>query len=97
MRGLYTEEIEKKALQFFEKFDIVALHLLPYLDFCLKNEVGISHERVNKEENAFYRRWVEQGFIIEDENLFHVTRAFYDVMQDLLWEGYVSYEKENIA
>lgn len=63
-RGMLTEEIENKSNELFGyKFNQRELRLLPYVQYCVLNNMNISPDKVNGEERLILQKWTQLGFL----------------------------------
>jgi len=92
-RGALNEEIQvvaKKRLG--RKITLRELRLMPYIDYCLKNERRIVIYRINEEEREIMSAWRKSGWLEggASADSLAVTKDFYDTIQEILWIGYVT-------
>lgn len=92
-RGFLKEEIQVIARRFFEReISIRELRLLPYIDFVIKNyqKIEINKININQEERAIISEWRKKGYLEGGASELVITKEFYNVMQEILWLGYVA-------
>jgi hypothetical protein len=92
-RGALTPEIESLGETFLgKKMTQQELRLLPYLDYCSKNN-GIQPNRINQEEREILSGWRKKGFLDYSSSptsgYLSLRRDFYDFMNNVLWLAYV--------
>lgn len=91
-RGILTENIKEKALQFLKReISQKELRLYPYIDHAIKNGcVDWSfYSRMDLEELNILSRLEDEGHLIYSSEKIIVSKAFYDFMQEMLALGYV--------
>ena len=98
-RGIITnQEILKKAKAFFgENFGQGReVRLLAHLDYCLKNGGRVSLRDLYPEEVSILENWLAKGWLDWETptHLSVVSKEFYDVMSEILWDAYVNKEAE---
>lgn len=87
-RGMMTEEIKKKSIDFFGfEMSTAELRLYPYLDYLWKNNETPNFRRVNGEEREILSRIVDSGLV--NMVTYQPTREFYNFVQDILFIAYV--------
>lgn len=66
------------------------LRLMPYLFVCLMDRTSIRREHVSREELAILVTWegMDLGEFTAPNRPVSVTKEFYDLMCDVLWESY---------
>lgn len=99
-RGCLTEKAKKISIELFgREIGQFELRLFPYLDYCLKNGGILNVFKLSTEE-LFYIlnnediKITEKSIDGKDYELkITVTKEFYDIMQEFLWECYVEKNK----
>lgn len=92
-RGCFNDEVTKaKALEFFGTSDNQLVRLLSYVDYCLKNGGDIDWRKLSESEIGLIqefcvKRWL--GFNPSTERYYVISKEFFDVMTDILWDAYV--------
>lgn len=84
-RGQYTDGLK-------EKYNITCkqLRLLPYFQYLLMNEMAIDLMKIDEEELKILAKWRDEGKItFSMSEPCTCTRAFWDWMNEILWETYV--------
>lgn len=90
MRGMLTDEVQAKAVEFFgTEITTRELRLLPYLDYKIKNTKSLNRNLLSVAEAAIVDRWFKAGYLVGTYARFDVTKNFYNAMQELLWLAYV--------
>lgn len=91
-RGALTDAVKDYAnLQWCvntNDFDLRALRLLPYLQYCVMNEARIDRARINDDDRYWLKRWTNEGRINWHAPHIEVTKDFWDVMCQILWLTY---------
>ena len=95
-RGMLTSELKDSAeFSLGRPFTQDELRLYPYLSYCFLNKGKIDYDKLNRDERLILYELVEQGYIIATEgDKIYPTRAFYDFMNDMLAESYVTFAEE---
>jgi len=94
MRGQLTAEIVKKAKSLgLDNFTQRELRLIPYVQWCVTNDENINPARIDKDERKILSKWREEDLITGGANNLNVSKDFWDAMCELIWLGYVDYEK----
>ncbi|MCM1260684.1 MAG: hypothetical protein NC222_07005 [Staphylococcus sp.] len=92
-RGMMTDKIQKLGEK-INGFDQKHLRLMAYIDYLSKNEQKVDPSSINAEERKILQSWKKQGFGEFGINTFWMTKEFYMLMQEILWEGYCGFEEE---
>ena len=88
-RGILTDEIKKKSMELMGyEINTRELRLMVYTHYCCCNEGYIDQRRVNDEERKILDKWCEKDYIHKQYNL-RPSREFYDIMNEIIWLGYV--------
>ena len=86
-RGAYTEELGNKYNVTFKE-----LRLIPYVQYTLLNHTPIDRRCINDDEDYILTIWESEGKIsISDDDRLSCTKEFWDWMNAILWESYVSH------
>ena len=92
-RGNLTEQIRVKALDLMGKeISVTELRLMPYLQYVLMNERKFDVCKLNNEDIGIIQEWESEGYIsfeTDIENKILCTKAFWDIMCEILFLGYV--------
>lgn len=94
-RGQLTPAIVAKAKELLDiELTVRHLRLIPYVINCLMNERRIDPRRINQEEREILSDWRARGWLVggASEDSLAVTKAFWDIMCQLTWMGYVNYD-----
>lgn len=85
-RGCLTPKLEAMNLTQAE------VRLMPYVHYCAINCTRIDIEKITGQEMDIIDKWVEEGRISNDvfDKKFSVTREFWDLMNEVLWESYAN-------
>lgn len=85
-RGVLTPKLEEIGLTQDE------IRLIPYVHYCNINYMRIDIEKITRKEMDIIDKWVEEGRISNDvfDKKFSVTREFWDLMNEVLWEAYAN-------
>jgi len=90
MRGQLTEELKAKSLELLGyEINQTELRLLPYLLYCLLNKLAIDYAKVNRAELDILNKWIDMEFIHLHHTGVMVSKAFYDIANELLFIGYI--------
>ena len=93
-RGVLTPEIEKLGEGFFGKrLTLRELRLMPYIDYCAKNNQGIDPNRVDQEEREILSEWKKLGIIEFSSSPMNgyvaLRKEFFDLISEILWLAYI--------
>lgn len=89
-RGELTGEIQLLAeFHMDRQISRTELRLMAYVDYTMKNSQKINPQHLNGEDRKVLQQWREEGYIEGGASGLAITREFYDIMQHILWEGYV--------
>lgn len=84
-RGKLTDAVKDFAnLQWCvnsNDFDLRALRLLPYIQYCVMNEARIDQAKINDDDRYWLTRWTDEGRINWHAPHIEVTKDFWDVME----------------
>ena len=85
-RGCLTPKLESM------KLSKVEVRLIPYVHYCNINSAGINEYKITFEERQIIENWISKGYILGDPftSKFVITRAFFDIMNEVLWEAYAN-------
>jgi len=95
-RGTLTDTIQSISKNFLNrKITVRELRLYPYIDFVMKNGKRLDPRKINGEEEQILSILNEEGHLSggAGEKL-HITKPFYDFMQEVLYISYVLEEGE---
>jgi hypothetical protein len=91
MRGMITLAIRERSMELLGyEIERVELRLMPYIQSVMMNEQRLDPRKVNGEDRDILRKWREAGHITGGASGLAVTREFWDIINDLLWMGYVN-------
>lgn len=94
MRGHLSDKIQEVSRERLgREITQVELRLIPYLSYCLQNERRIEARKVNEDELRTLREWEAEGLIRMTPFKVSCTRAFWELMQEVVWLGYVTYDE----
>ena len=86
MRGEFTEELKAKY-----NINITELRLIPYFQYLLVNHSRVDPAKINESERQILQRWRDEGKItFSCSDPCTCTREFWDWMNNILWDSYVS-------
>lgn len=90
-RGAVTPEIKARSKDLLGyEVGVRELRLMPYIQFVMMNDQRLDPRKINEEERAILAKWREAGHIEGGASGLSVTREFWDIINDLLFMGYVS-------
>lgn len=90
-RGAVTPEIKARSKELLGyEVGVRELRLMPYIQFVMMNDQRLDPRKINEEERAILAKWREAGHIEGGASGLSVTREFWDIINDLLFMGYVS-------
>jgi hypothetical protein len=89
-RGELTDEIKAKAKQLLSyEISRAELRLMPYMLYVMINEQHIDIDKINQEERQILSKWRNAGHIEGGASQMGITRAFYDIICELVFMAYV--------
>ena len=85
-RGCLTPKLNEMGLAQTE------VRLIPYVHYCSINGMRIATRKVTHDEMHIIDKWVTNGDILGNpyQDKFVVTRAFFDKMNEVIWEAYAN-------
>ena len=91
MRGILTDNIQKKAKEFLKReITVKELRLYPYIDYSIKNNCqGWSFTKITPEEKEILDRLMDEKHLVYSPEKIIISRQFYDYMQNILALSYV--------
>ena len=93
MRGQLTDDIKALSLSLMgREIDLVELRLMPYIQYVMMNEQRIDPRKCNHDDRDVLQRWREEGHIEGGATGLAITREFWDIINDILFMGYVTRE-----
>ena len=88
-RGQLTDRVQAKSNELLGYvISKEELRLLPYIQYVLVNEQYIDPVKINDEERQILLKWRKAGYI-KDVNVFNVSKDFWDIINELIFLGYV--------
>ena len=88
-RGQLTDRIKEKSEKLLGyEITVKELRLMPYLQYVMANEQVIKMESVNTEERKILSKWRESGHIEGRASGLLITKAFWNIMCELIFLGY---------
>lgn len=97
MRGKLTDNVQNVAEKYLGRKlkSTMELRFLPYLDYVMKNNGRIDPQKINREERELIEEYSSAGWITRDVdlNIQVKNKQFYNAIQEILWEAYVSYNQ----
>ena len=63
---------------------------MPYIQFTMMNDQYLNPEKLNGPERKILQKWREAGHIAGGISGLSITREFWDIINDILFEGYVA-------
>lgn len=90
MRGVLTEEVRKVMIENGFEGNVRELQLMPYMVYCLLDNIDIAPSRIKPEERSILTGWKEKGYLSGISSGFGVTEDFFNRMINVLKIGYLS-------
>lgn len=93
-RGCINSQLmREKAAAAFKSNDEIYLtkcvRLVCYLDYVIKNGGKPQWEMITAEEYKIIKSMVKLDYIMIEDDRIYISREFYNVMCELLWDSYV--------
>uniref|UniRef100_A0A6H1ZCK7 Uncharacterized protein n=1 Tax=viral metagenome TaxID=1070528 RepID=A0A6H1ZCK7_9ZZZZ len=89
-RGVLTKRIKEKSKELLGyELDERELRLMPYIQYQMMNEQRLDPKCVNQEEREILRKWKDAGHIEGGASGLLITKVFWDVINEILFLGYV--------
>ncbi len=89
-RGIITEEIKEKYQMTVKEF-----RLIPYVQYLLVNQMPVDPQKIDAEEREILQSWRDKGYLtFSMKEPLTVSREFWDMMNDFLWDCYVLQKEE---
>ncbi len=95
LRGALTQnvvDLSKKLLGY--EIGRAELRLMPYVQYVMVNEQVIDPSKVNVEERRIMQKWREAGHFAGGMGGCGLTKEFWDILCEIIFEAYVDVEKE---
>jgi len=90
LRGQLTDRIKAKSRELLGyEINVTELRLMPYIMYVMQNTYKLDIQRINGDERKILRKWKEAGYIEGGASGLLITRAFWDIMCELVFLGYV--------
>ena len=95
-RGFLCESIQEKAKKFLgEEITQKELRLYPFIDYTIKNGGYLDRSKIDDEERKILNERISQRHIFRSyDGYIFVSREFYDFMQDVLADSYVTFMED---
>lgn len=90
MRGVLTEEVKKVMVENGFEGNVRELRLMPYMVYCLLDNINIEPHKITPEERSILAGWKEKGYLSGISSGFGVTEDFFNRMINVLKIGYLS-------
>ena len=90
MRGVLTEEVRKVMIENGFEGNVRELRLMPYMIYCLLDNINIEPHKITPEERSILVSWKEKGYLSGISSGFGVTEDFFNRMINVLKIGYLS-------
>ncbi|MFZ7174001.1 hypothetical protein ACLSYX_04110 [[Pasteurella] aerogenes] len=88
--GMLTDEIKEKSIHLVGYgINQKELRLMPYLQYCVINDLDIEQRRINSDEREILMNWEKLGFINSPLSDLKIKKSFYDAICELIFIGYV--------
>lgn len=93
-RGQLTDEIIAKSVELMGyEIDVTEFRLIPYVHYEATNNQKLNPSCINFEERKILRKWKDKGWFDGGISGLAITKEFWDIMNELLWVGYVDYHE----
>ena len=90
MRGALTPAIQQIAKdKIGREISLTELRLIPYVQYVMLNNQRLDAWKINQEEREILAKWKEKDWVAGGAGGLSVSKEFYDLMCEILWEGYV--------
>lgn len=92
LRGILTDELlNNELLHYVPQFDTTSVvRLLPYLDYCLKNQGYIDVYKMTSIEVDMIEHFCDKKLIVIDgDRITSIDKQFYDFIQNVMYNAYV--------
>jgi hypothetical protein len=89
-RGAISKSLKAKSKELLGyEIDRDEYRLMPYVQFVMMNEQRLDARKVSMDELAILTKWENKGWILFVDDKLAVTKAFWDILSELLFIGYV--------
>ena len=90
MRGVITDKIKNLSKKMIgREITEKELRLMAYVQYVMMNEQRLDIAKINPEERKILKKWKEEDFIEGGAGGLSICKPFWDLMCEVLWEGYV--------
>lgn len=89
-RGQLTDRIKAKSRELlgYEMAE-EELRLMPYIQYVMMNNQKLDIAKISPEERVILAKWKEIGHVEGGATGLSITKAFWDILTEILWLGYV--------
>jgi len=92
-RGNLTEKIQSIAKEAIgREISVKELRLMAYVQYVAMNERAIDKRKINEEEEDILIDWTSQGWISHIDEKMEVSKKFWDLISDCVYEAYVIFD-----
>ena len=89
-RGQLTERIKARSKELLGyEVDTDELRLMPYIQYVMVNEQRTGRGFLSPQENEILSKWKDKGYTEREGRRLKVTKAFWDIISELIFLGYV--------
>ena len=89
-RGVLTEKIKEISKRMIgREITQKELRLMPYVQYVMMNGQKIEPIKISPEEREILSNWRKEGFIEGGAGGLAISKSFWDLMSEVLFEGYV--------
>ena len=92
-RGELTQAIKDQSKELLGyEIDTIELRLMPYIMYVMVNEQKLSPDKLNAREREVLSRWRQAGHIEGGVAGLAITKAFWAILCEIVFQGYVDIE-----
>jgi len=89
-RGQLTDRVKEKSKELLGyEIEQVELRLMPYIKYQMMNEQKLNTNVINGPERKILSKWRELGHIEGGASGLKITKAFWDIINEILFLSYV--------
>lgn len=92
-RGMLTDDVQALAVELMgRQITLRELRMMPYIQYVMVSEREIDPNKMNGLEREVLRVWREERRISGGASGLTITKAFWDIINQLLWLGYANWD-----